>query len=164
MNLINDTGRALEILESQPNPAPVLGRLYSDWCDGDMDVWRHKSASLLNEVDPIVRTLSKEFGFRFSRNTLADFLEPAALFKMAFCSEDEIPDLYASKDMERLRARFSILPRIRDARDAEQVLSDAERFLHPLNYIAMASQYWLRSDQCALPDDEMDLNQALAAY
>ena len=142
--------RALEILLNEQDPVPALAQLYRDWYVGDLGTWQWATINLLADIDPIVRTLCNDFGFRFDRKTLADFLDPAALFKIAFCSSDEMPDFYASQAVERLRARFSILPRIRDAGDIEQVLSDDVLFLHPMHYVTMSAQSWLRSEDCKI--------------
>lgn len=144
--------------------AATLPRLYDAWFTGERDVWFGKTRALLNLVDPIVRTLCTDFGFRFGRQSLERFLAPEKLFELAFCSQEEMPDLYASTSMLRLRAKFAILPRIREARDAAHVLSDTGRFMHPLDYVSMPAQFWLRDEACVIPVDDVELTSFLDGY
>lgn len=144
--------------------AATLPRLYDAWFTGERDVWFGQTRALLNLVDPIVRTLCSEFGFRFGRGSLDQFLMPEKLFEVAFCSQDSMPDLYESTAVLRLRAKFSILPRIRDAREAADVISGGERFLHPMHYVAMPAQFWLRDESCVIPTDDIELSTFLQGY
>lgn len=142
----------------------TLPRLYATWYTGERDVWYEQASTLLNLVDPIIRALCTEFGFRFSRQSLDLFLAPEGLFKLAFCSQQEMPDLYESEAMLRLRAKFAVLPSIGNARDVEHVLSDAERFLHPMPYVSMLAQFWLRDEACVIPAFDVELSSFLQAH
>jgi hypothetical protein len=153
----------LSILDDLRASAPsTLAQLYDQSFTCERNAWWQRTTSLLSVVDPIVRTLCGEYGFRFNRQSLSDFLSPEQLFKLAFCSNEDMHDLFYREDMVRLRATFATLPRIDTARDIDEVLSDVERFLHPLDYVSMPAQAWLQQDACVIPGEDVDLAKFLA--
>jgi hypothetical protein len=161
-DLPEDSGAILREFNCE-RPA-ALARIYDSWYTGERTTWHGQTLSLLSVVDPIVRALCKDFGFRLGRDTLREFLEPERLFLLACCSQDEMPDLYVTRELVRLRAKFAILPRIRQARDASEVFGDGDRFLHPMHYVSMPAQAWLRDDACVVPEENVELSGFLAAF
>lgn len=144
--------------------APTLAVLF-DKASGRSDqgdVWHWRTMTLLSMIDPLLRRMCKEFGHRFSRQSLDKLLNPTELLLLAFESKQAMPQLYDSLECKRLRAWFAIMPSIHDARDLDEIVSNHEKFLHPAHYIAMYAQAWLRKPTCAIPDVDTDLDHWLA--